>query len=60
MKLTQRRKCEVCEAPVTLIKNFAVTANLFDAKANPLTGELLERIRAWRRQKVYCEEHQPS
>jgi len=60
MKITQRRKCEVCEAPVTLVREFAVTINLFEADANPLSGELLEEITAWRRKKVYCDEHEPE
>jgi hypothetical protein len=57
MKITKRCKCEVCEAPITLVKDFPVTVNMFDVNANPLSGELLEEIKAWRRQKLYCDEH---
>lgn len=59
MILTQRRKCdeEECEAPITLVKEFPETINLLDANANPLTGDLLEAVKEWRQQKVYCEEH---
>lgn len=59
MRLTQRRKCEECEAPVTLVKDFPETTNMFEADANPLSGDLLEDVRKWRQQKVYCEEHKP-
>jgi hypothetical protein len=57
MKLIKRRKCEICEAPVTLVKDFPVTTNLFDTDANPLSGEVLKRVKTWRQRKVYCEKH---
>lgn len=59
MTIKRNGKCASCSTPATERKTFNVTVSLFDQRAEiKIEGELSREIKAWRKTKLYCAEHE--
>lgn len=57
--LTRRGQCYVCGRRVAEEHEFLVSVDMFAPNdANYLKGDLLKEVKAWRKSKLLCEDHQ--
>lgn len=58
MIITKSGRCATCNKWVKISKEFKGTADMFQPKATlKLNEEVTEKIRLWRDDDMYCEEH---